>query len=168
MRNRPDFAHARAELDRLLGPAPDPPARSTIHGTVNCYQAGCRCDDCKIASRDYTRARRGSLQPADLNPTRPDWFDDAACAGADPRLFFAFAQTGTHGDLSAAQFDALALCARCPVMEPCRTHARRFREQGIWGGETELDRARIGRGPVITSDAPAARAGRIARSEGLG
>ena len=35
---------------------------------------------------------------------------------------------------------ALAVCAVCPVIEPCRDHARRFREAGIWGGENEAQR----------------------------
>jgi len=32
--------------------------RERKHGTISKYNAGCRCQICKTACRDYTRARR--------------------------------------------------------------------------------------------------------------
>lgn len=43
------------------------------------------------------------------------------------------------------------ICEACPVIVECRTRARQRREHGFWGGESELDRARLGRGPVETT-----------------
>ena len=52
------------------------------------------------------------------------WQDDAAC-GSDPESFF---------DPKRAD-DALGVCARCPVREPCAAYAEANDEQyGIWGG----------------------------------
>jgi DNA-binding CsgD family transcriptional regulator len=39
---------------------------------------------------------------------------------------------------------ARALCSRCPVLLACRTWGRTRRETGIWGGETEEERAGLG------------------------
>lgn len=66
---------------------------------------------------------------------RPDWFDHAACKGNTAIMF------------DPTDFDrGLAICATCEVREPCRAQGRADREQGTWGGETEVDRDRIGRG----------------------
>jgi WhiB family redox-sensing transcriptional regulator len=39
---------------------------------------------------------------------------------------------------------AQALCAGCPVVEPCRSYARLHREHGFWGGESEDERILAG------------------------
>lgn len=66
--------------------------------------------------------------------TTDPWQDLAACANADPDLFFATDD--------AAQEEALTWCARCPVREPClRTALERGERFGIWGGLRESDRA---------------------------
>lgn len=39
---------------------------------------------------------------------------------------------------------ALALCARCDVLEPCRQFARERHEYGFWGGESEETRHLLG------------------------
>jgi DNA-binding CsgD family transcriptional regulator len=39
---------------------------------------------------------------------------------------------------------ARALCSRCPALLACRTWGRARRESGIWGGETEEERAALG------------------------
>lgn len=46
--------------------------------------------------------------------------------------------------------NAVAICMRCPVRQPCRQHALDEREQyGVWGGTTELERERIRRGRKV-------------------
>jgi WhiB family transcriptional regulator, redox-sensing transcriptional regulator len=55
---------------------------------------------------------------------RTDWQERAAC-GSDPESFF---------DPKRAD-DALAVCARCEVRDPCAAYAEANDEQfGIWGG----------------------------------
>ena len=55
------------------------------------------------------------------------WVADAACAGADPALFF--------GDPGTDSSEAKAICARCPVRTECLDFAIATHERfGIWGG----------------------------------
>jgi WhiB family redox-sensing transcriptional regulator len=70
--------------------------------------------------------------------TQQDWFTEAACKGMTD-LFFPPA-----GEREAARLQrepkARAVCASCPVVEPCRIYARRQQEFGFWGGENEEER----------------------------
>ena len=75
------------------------------------------------------------------DPRRPDppsdWMTDAACRGADPRLFF----PTQRGDQMLA---GRAICARCPVQVQCLEWALATGEHhGLWGGTTEKDRRLI-------------------------
>jgi hypothetical protein len=64
------------------------------------------------------------------------WHADAACAEADPSLFF-------DSDGEAAQ-QAMAMCAVCPVRTTCLRSALELGEMhGIWGGTTESERRRM-------------------------
>jgi WhiB family redox-sensing transcriptional regulator len=72
-----------------------------------------------------------------------DWRAAAACRLADTSLFF-----GPERELVGArrlrEQQAKAICATCPVLEPCRAHALVHREPyGVWGGLTERERAAI-------------------------
>lgn len=69
--------------------------------------------------------------------SRPDleWQADAACRGADPALFFPDGQMG-HWQTQEAK----AICATCPVVEPCLAYATVTGAEGIWGGLTERER----------------------------
>lgn len=63
------------------------------------------------------------------------WHDDAACAEADPSLFFA-------GDERSVE-RAMALCAVCDVRRECLSSAMELGEMhGVWGGTTETQRRR--------------------------
>ena len=67
-----------------------------------------------------------------------DWFDDAACHGADTDVFFPLSAT----DEAAAE--AKAICATCPVREECLEFALETRPpEGIWGGLTPIERHRL-------------------------
>lgn len=46
---------------------------------------------------------------------------------------------------------AKACCEECPQMQACREQARTNREHGIWGGETEEERALAGFAPASAS-----------------
>src|SRR5918999_4911580 len=72
-----------------------------------------------------------------------DWRAAAACRLADTSLFF-----GPERELVGArrlrEQQAKAICATCPVIEPCRAYALVHREPyGVWGGLTERERAAL-------------------------
>jgi WhiB family redox-sensing transcriptional regulator len=64
------------------------------------------------------------------------WRQYARCLGADPELF--------HPPADDPADEAKAICAICPVREPCLEYAITAREkQGVWGGLTEKERRRL-------------------------
>jgi WhiB family redox-sensing transcriptional regulator len=66
------------------------------------------------------------------------WRKLSACRGLDVELFYPV----TEDEADAAE--AKAICAECPVRQPCLEHALASRErEGIWGGTTERERRRI-------------------------
>jgi WhiB family transcriptional regulator, redox-sensing transcriptional regulator len=66
------------------------------------------------------------------------WRQQARCRGVDPDAFYPVSE-----DESAAE-PAKAVCALCPVREPCLEYALTVREKhGVWGGLTERERRRI-------------------------
>jgi WhiB family redox-sensing transcriptional regulator len=66
------------------------------------------------------------------------WRQHARCLGADPELFY----PAPESDDGSAE--AKAICAVCPVREPCLEHAITHREkQGVWGGLDERERRRL-------------------------
>ena len=84
--------------------------------------------------REATRARRVRLRPAVPVPPAP-LLPGAACAGADPALFFP-----DPGD-TETEAQAVAICAVCPVRAACYDRAAQNGERwGIWGGRN-LSRA---------------------------
>lgn len=71
-------------------------------------------------------------------PHQSNWYLRAACADADPRIFF---PVGTGTDALQATAEAKSLCARCPVCAECRSFALTTNQQyGIWGGLDEEER----------------------------
>lgn len=64
-----------------------------------------------------------------------DWLEHAACAGRDPRAFFA---NGCH---SREQVKAAKqVCAACPVREECAQWAISTGEKnGVWGGMSQKE-----------------------------
>lgn len=76
---------------------------------------------------------------------RPAWMDEAACKGRTT-LFFGLAGERPERRVRR-EAAARAMCAGCPVSEPCREMARTSRENGLWGGETEEERAAAGYAP---------------------
>jgi WhiB family redox-sensing transcriptional regulator len=66
------------------------------------------------------------------------WRSQAACRGAAPGLFFPDGRQPGYREQVA---EAKAICAACPVREPCRTWALAHPpERGVWGGLTERER----------------------------
>lgn len=72
---------------------------------------------------------------------RPDWIEQGACRGGDPKVIAMFFTSGGHGANRAK-----AMCADCPVINECRSYALDRPEMtGVWGGTTETDRDRLRR-----------------------
>ncbi|MDQ2815921.1 MAG: WhiB family transcriptional regulator [Actinomycetota bacterium] len=82
-------------------------------------------------------ARAEGPQPA-LYRQNVEWQDAAICRQADPELFF---PVGSTGRAVAEIQRAKAVCASCPVQQPCLTYAlATSQEFGIWGGRDENER----------------------------
>jgi WhiB family redox-sensing transcriptional regulator len=66
------------------------------------------------------------------------WRQMARCRGVDPEVFYPVSDDEEAAD------EARAICALCPVREPCLEYALTVREkEGVWGGTTERERRRI-------------------------
>lgn len=68
------------------------------------------------------------------------WAHEAACLGEDQAKFFSGEGRGAIPD------EARAICAACPVREPCLEHALAHDErEGVWGGLTAKERKALKR-----------------------
>jgi WhiB family redox-sensing transcriptional regulator len=69
-----------------------------------------------------------------------DWQLHSACRHADPDLFFH--PEGERGSArSSREHAAKQVCATCPVLASCRSHALQVHEPyGVWGGLSEDER----------------------------
>ena len=64
------------------------------------------------------------------------WRKHAACQGAEAGTFYPVSEEEAE--------IAKAICAECPVREPCLEYALTNRERdGVWGGATERERRRM-------------------------
>ena len=73
-----------------------------------------------------------------------DWRAEAACVGENLDIFFPLGDQATHHALS---LQAKQVCARCPVMNVCRSWALRTSpEFGIFGGLTAHERRLVREG----------------------
>ena len=72
---------------------------------------------------------------------RAGWWARAACATADPELFFPISYSGPAlGQVTKAK----AICARCQIQPQCLRYALDAGSiQGVWGGMTEEERRRL-------------------------
>ncbi|MEO7752845.1 MAG: WhiB family transcriptional regulator [Terracoccus sp.] len=78
-----------------------------------------------------------------------DWQLEGACRGVSPEVFFhPEGERGPRRRNRDAQ--AKAVCAACPVVTACRSHALEVREPyGVWGGLTEAERDRVHEGEPV-------------------
>ncbi len=72
-----------------------------------------------------------------------DWQLQGACRAASPDLFFH--PEGERGPSRRGREQAAkAVCAGCPVLLQCRSHALAVREPyGVWGGMSEDEREAV-------------------------
>jgi WhiB family redox-sensing transcriptional regulator len=72
---------------------------------------------------------------------RAGWWSRAACATADPDLFFPISYSGPA---LRQVMRAKAICARCDIQRECLHYALGAGSvQGVWGGMTEEERRRL-------------------------
>lgn len=73
-----------------------------------------------------------------------EWELQARCREHDPALFFGPNGFEPKRERLAREAAAKAVCATCPVLEPCRTRAVMAHEAfGVWGGLGESDRRMV-------------------------
>lgn len=70
------------------------------------------------------------------------WREHAVCRGKTA-VFFPERLDHTDAPIDNEVQAAIAICATCPVTEPCLEWALTYRERGVWGGTSENDRRRI-------------------------
>ncbi|QYB01910.1 WhiB family transcriptional regulator [Rhodococcus sp. USK10] len=84
-------------------------------------------------------------QPSD-RPPGWDWRNEGSCRGTDTDMFFSPDDREQRTARARRERRAKQICADCPVLSECRTHALTAAEHyGIWGGMSETERARLGR-----------------------
>ena len=84
-----------------------------------------------------TAAGTGGPETAAV-PGQPSWRRRAACRHVDTELFFPIGR-GSRAMTETQQ--AKAICARCPVRQPCLAYALATGQAyGIWGGYDEEER----------------------------
>jgi len=98
------------------------------------------------AAGTVSRPGKGGTLTLPVLPIRlalPD-MPGALCKGEDPSVWFPF--PGTVGRPSASVRRAKAVCAACPARARCLEWALKANEiEGVWGGMTPAERARIRR-----------------------
>ena len=95
----------------------------------------------RAARQDSARqdsARQDSARQDSARQDGASWRESAACRFLETDLFFPIGKTG----LAVAEIQrAKAVCAACPVREPCLTFALDTHQgYGIWGGYDEDER----------------------------
>ncbi|MEL7206953.1 MAG: WhiB family transcriptional regulator [Actinomycetota bacterium] len=89
------------------------------------------------------------------------WQREARCKGQTD-LFFA-PDGEAPSERIPREREAIAICKTCPVVDTCRETARENREIGVWGGETDEERAAAGFPPRNLSRRSVIRAARTGR-----
>lgn len=68
-------------------------------------------------------------------PQAKRWRDNAACAGADPVVFFGVEGADLKAQYSRPDAEWRRFCPKCPVREECLDLARKSKSVGIFGGK---------------------------------
>ena len=81
-----------------------------------------------------------------INPyiEEEEWYENAACRGTDPALFF---PDGTTTPEALEKIDeAKAVCILCDSQTECLRYAiKSNQDSGVWGGTSEMERRQIRR-----------------------
>lgn len=75
-------------------------------------------------------------------PRTPAWMHRARCRGMNHEIF-----VDSRSRTGRPLYDprAFQVCAACPVVDDCLTHAVDHCERGVWGGTTDAERRQIRR-----------------------
>ena len=84
-----------------------------------------------------------------VTPLLP-WAERGRCRGADPKQFHAPFGEDAHDRIVRETDVKTRYCAHCDVVTMCRDWARDHREYGVWGGESEAERAAAGFAPALS------------------
>lgn len=83
-----------------------------------------------------------STTDSTIQPVILTWMQKAICKNKTHLFFPKSAERPQARQRREAE--AKVFCAQCPVKIECRDHARNSGEYGIWGGESEMDREKLG------------------------
>ena len=90
------------------------------------------------AERQFSQATNGQAILDAASDAMGDWVLAAACATADPGIFFP--DNGSPDD------EAKRICGRCPVRSDCLEYSLRTGPHwGVWGGLNEVERNSLAR-----------------------
>lgn len=79
-----------------------------------------------------------------MNIEDQTWRAEAACKNTDGAVFFPKLPPGPRKSVDRQDHaEALAICAGCPVTEPCLEYALRNYEPGVWGNTTANERRKM-------------------------
>ena len=87
------------------------------------------------------------FRPPNVKPTEEFWAwqQDAKCAGVETEKFF-LPYAVRNSEKQRLNAEAKAVCAGCPVIEQCLSHALSVPEEfGVWGGLTPEERKIVSR-----------------------
>lgn len=72
------------------------------------------------------------------------WHIKASCRGPQSEVFFPPPYVERKDERHEREEAAKAICATCPVRQPCLEYAMAIREpHGIWGGLNEAERKQL-------------------------
>ncbi len=79
-----------------------------------------------------------------------EWQDRGLCRRMPVEVFFE-AEGARGANKRRREEVAKRVCARCPVLEPCREHALAAEDFGVWGGLSAHEREELrASGQVVT------------------
>jgi WhiB family transcriptional regulator, redox-sensing transcriptional regulator len=111
-----------------------------VRATADVEEAG-------LVSGVYERRQRADEPVIPRLISRGQWRSAAACRSADPDLFFPISDSGPAREQMAK---AKAICAICRVRRECLVFALGTGQvYGIWGGQSEHERAAVRRRTAI-------------------
>lgn len=120
---------------------------------------------------DVPPVRRGGRRAAPRLPqpvlhTWGSWAERGACVGTDTGLFFPNGFSQKMSDARVAR--AKEFCECCTVAEQCLRWALAANEQGVWGGMTGPERARLQEAEQAAEQNPQQTAQAARRDDGRG
>jgi WhiB family redox-sensing transcriptional regulator len=108
--------------------------RSRKFSLVDAVTAGVACAASKAQVGGYVSALR----------TDDAWQVKAGCRGPQAIVFFPPSHFERKDEKHEREQRAKAICATCPVKQPCLDYAIKIREpHGIWGGLNETERKQL-------------------------